>query len=122
MIILYNLTKKETKWVIGLENLVNAHLGEKRLQKSENHGTHLVEKQLKTQIHTLKQLIKTGDIGKEIQAGKTQINIVMIKGEKMKIRNYHKLSIIKKEARGYTTSISSKKTYSRKVKYKQQWI
>jgi hypothetical protein len=40
----------------------------------------------------------------------------------IKYRDYHKLSIIKKEARGYTTSIPSKKIYSRKVKHKQQWI
>jgi len=37
----------------------------------------------------------------------------------MMLRDYHKLAIIRKEARGYTTSIKSKKAYSRKVKHKR---
>jgi len=36
----------------------------------------------------------------------------------MKARDFHKLAIIKKEARGYTTSVPSKKIYSRKLKHK----
>ncbi len=36
----------------------------------------------------------------------------------MKQRNYHKLAIIKKEARGFTSAIPSKKIYSRKIKHK----
>jgi hypothetical protein len=37
----------------------------------------------------------------------------------MKQRDFHKLAILKKEARGYTTAIKSKKIYSRKVKHKK---
>ncbi len=37
----------------------------------------------------------------------------------MKIRNYHKLAIIKREARGFSSAIPSKKHYSRKVKHKK---
>jgi len=35
----------------------------------------------------------------------------------MKLRNPHKLAIIRREARGYTTAIPSKKIYSRKSRY-----
>ena len=38
----------------------------------------------------------------------------------MKQRDFHKLAIIRKEARGYTTAIPSKKLYSRKVKHKNR--
>jgi len=35
----------------------------------------------------------------------------------MKIRDFHKLAIIRREARGNTTYIPSKKIYTRKVKH-----
>jgi len=35
-----------------------------------------------------------------------------------KHRDFHKLAIIKKEARGYTTAITSKKIYKRAIKHK----
>ncbi len=35
----------------------------------------------------------------------------------MKTRDFHKLAIIRKEARGYTTAIASKKLYKRKEKH-----
>lgn len=35
-------------------------------------------------------------------------------------RDFHKLAIIKKKARGNTTAIPSKKVYSRKVKHKKR--
>jgi len=35
----------------------------------------------------------------------------------MKPRDLHKLAIIRKEARGYTTSVPSKKAYTRKAKH-----
>ena len=38
----------------------------------------------------------------------------------MKIRNFHKLAIIKREARGFSSSVPSKKVYSRKVKHKNR--
>jgi len=38
----------------------------------------------------------------------------------MKPRDFHKLAIIRKEARGYTTSVVSKKAYTRKRKHKKQ--
>ena len=38
----------------------------------------------------------------------------------MRQRNFHKLAIIKKEARGYTTFVKSKKVYSRKIKHKNR--
>jgi len=37
----------------------------------------------------------------------------------MKPRNLHQLSIIRKEARGHTTCVPSKKRYTRKVKHKK---
>jgi hypothetical protein len=37
----------------------------------------------------------------------------------MKYRDYHKLAIIRREARGNTTSIPSKKIYKRKPKHKK---
>lgn len=37
----------------------------------------------------------------------------------MKARNLHQLAIIKREARGNTTSIGSKKRFTRKVKHKR---
>jgi len=37
----------------------------------------------------------------------------------MKQRDFHKLAIIKREARGNTTYIPSKKVYSRKAKHKK---
>jgi hypothetical protein len=40
----------------------------------------------------------------------------------MKRRDLHKLAIIKKEARGYTTAIKSKKVYTRKAKYKKELL
>jgi hypothetical protein len=36
----------------------------------------------------------------------------------MKRRDFHKLAIIKREARGYTTAVPSKKVYKRKIKHK----
>ena len=38
----------------------------------------------------------------------------------MKIRNFHKLAIIKREARGFSSSVLSKKIYSRKIKHKNR--
>ena len=38
----------------------------------------------------------------------------------MKPRDFHKLAIIRKEARGYTTAIPSKKHYTRKIKHKNR--
>ena len=35
----------------------------------------------------------------------------------MKKRDFHKLAVLRKEARGYTTSVASKKLYRRKEKY-----
>jgi len=35
----------------------------------------------------------------------------------MRLRNFHKLAIVKREARGNTTVVPSKKLYSRKVKH-----
>ncbi len=37
----------------------------------------------------------------------------------MKQRDFHKLSIIRREARGYTTAIPSKKHYKRHTKHKR---
>jgi hypothetical protein len=37
----------------------------------------------------------------------------------MKKRDFHKLAILRKEARGYTTTIPSIKAYSRKTKHKK---
>ncbi len=37
----------------------------------------------------------------------------------VKQRDFHKLAILKKEARGYTTAIASKKRYKRHDKYKK---
>ncbi len=37
----------------------------------------------------------------------------------MKPRNYHKLAIIKKEARGHTSAVPSKKLYKRRDKHKR---
>jgi hypothetical protein len=37
----------------------------------------------------------------------------------MKKRDFHKLAIIKREARGNTTAVPSKKVYNRKVKHKK---
>lgn len=39
------------------------------------------------------------------------------KGEIMKVRNFHKLAIVRREARGNTTTVPSKKVYRRKVKH-----
>ncbi len=39
----------------------------------------------------------------------------------MKLRDYHKLAIIRRQARGYTTAIASKKQYSRKTKHKKAY-
>ena len=39
----------------------------------------------------------------------------------MKVRDYHKLAIIKREARGFSSAVPSKKLYSRKVKHKRGW-
>jgi len=36
-----------------------------------------------------------------------------------KIRDFHKLAIIKREARGNTTSVPSKKRYKRKPKHRK---
>ena len=36
----------------------------------------------------------------------------------MKQRDFHKLAIIKREARGYTTAVPNKKAYNRKIKHK----
>ena len=38
----------------------------------------------------------------------------------MKVRNFHKLAIIRREARGNTTFVASKKTYRRKQKHKSK--
>ncbi len=38
----------------------------------------------------------------------------------MKHRDFHKLAIIRKEARGHTTSVPSKKAYTRKRKHKKE--
>jgi len=35
----------------------------------------------------------------------------------MKVRNFHKLAIVRREARGNTTYVPSKKVYRRKVKH-----
>lgn len=40
----------------------------------------------------------------------------------MKPRNYHQLAIIRREAKGNTTVLLSKKHYSRKVKHKKQSV
>jgi hypothetical protein len=40
------------------------------------------------------------------------------KESNMKLRDFHKLAIIKKEAKGNTTAVPSKKVYSRKRKHK----
>ncbi|SFV50181.1 hypothetical protein MNB_SV-6-1780 [hydrothermal vent metagenome] len=40
----------------------------------------------------------------------------------MQIRDYHKLAIIRGEARGDTRFIASKKLYSRKIKHKNREI
>ena len=37
-------------------------------------------------------------------------------------RNFHKLAIVKREARGDTRSIPSKKLYSRKRKHRQRHV
>jgi len=37
----------------------------------------------------------------------------------LKQRDFHKLAIIKKEARGYTTVVSSKRRYKRHDKHKK---
>ena len=37
----------------------------------------------------------------------------------MKPRDFHKLAIIRREARGNTTAVPSKKAYKRKVKHKK---
>ncbi len=37
----------------------------------------------------------------------------------MKKRDFHKLAIIKREARGNTSSVPSKKIYKRKIKHKK---
>jgi len=37
----------------------------------------------------------------------------------MKQRDFHKLAIIKKEARGNTTAVPSKKVYKRRPKHKK---
>ena len=39
----------------------------------------------------------------------------------MKPRDLHKLAIIRKEARGYTTSVPSKKIYNRKRKHTKKY-
>ena len=39
----------------------------------------------------------------------------------MKQRDYHKLAIIRRQARGYTTYIPSKKAYTRKEKHKKAY-
>ncbi len=39
----------------------------------------------------------------------------------MKIRNYHKLAIIRREARGFSSAVPSKKAYSRKIKHKSKF-
>ena len=36
----------------------------------------------------------------------------------MRVRDFHKLAIIRKEARGHTSAVASKKVYSRKVKHR----
>ena len=38
----------------------------------------------------------------------------------MKPRNLHQLAIIRGEARGHQSTVSSKKHFSRKIKYKNQ--
>lgn len=38
----------------------------------------------------------------------------------MRVRDFHKLAIIRREARGNTTSVPSKKLYSRKEKHKSK--
>jgi len=38
----------------------------------------------------------------------------------MKPRNYHKLAIIRREARGNTSAVPSKKAYKRKTKHKNK--
>jgi len=38
----------------------------------------------------------------------------------MKTRDFHKLAIVRKEARGYTTAIASKKLYRRKDKHSKR--
>jgi len=40
----------------------------------------------------------------------------------MKQRDFHKLAIIRKEARGYTTTVPSKKAYTRKIKHKKSFM
>ena len=37
----------------------------------------------------------------------------------MKQRDFHKLAILRGEARGYTTTVPSKKAYNRKFKHEQ---
>ena len=37
-------------------------------------------------------------------------------------RNLHKLAIVKREARGDTRSIPSKKLYSRKLKHRKRYV
>jgi hypothetical protein len=39
----------------------------------------------------------------------------------MKQRDFHRLAIIKKEARGYTTTVPSKKAYKRTPKHKRSF-
>ena len=39
----------------------------------------------------------------------------------MKTRNFHKLAIIRREARGNTTYVPNKKRYKRKQKHKKKW-
>lgn len=39
----------------------------------------------------------------------------------MKHRDFHKLAIIRREARGNTTFVPNKKAYKRKVKHKKKW-
>ena len=41
--------------------------------------------------------------------------------KKVKNRDYNRLAMIKGEARGYTTSIPSKKAYKRKSKHKKRY-
>jgi len=38
------------------------------------------------------------------------------------MRDFHKLAIIKREARGFTSAIASKKRYSRKIKHKKAFL
>jgi len=43
----------------------------------------------------------------------------LYKESSMKRRDFNKLAILRKEARGYTSSIASKKLYRRKEKFKK---